>query len=200
MVKLHPPCLAANEINSLLRPSDDIWIWVNISSCNDLLPDGNRPLPEPTLTCHQLSPAAFTWWQVLLEMLKSSLTKIFRKLHNSHQCHISQETSCRRQCILCEVSAMPPGLAFSKNHYLPDFNNFEILRFVYMKLRGKICSNQLVWLAVLLARAAVQWETASPGHMYTRPDIILIELHTMQTVTLVSNEIRSNNLFLAHAW
>ena len=33
---------------------------VDIDSCNDLSPDGTRPLPEPMLTCHQQSPVPFT--------------------------------------------------------------------------------------------------------------------------------------------
>ena len=34
-------------------------IWVNIGSGNGLLPDGTKPLPEPMLTCHQLSFVTF---------------------------------------------------------------------------------------------------------------------------------------------
>ena len=34
-------------------------IWVNIGSGNGLLPDGTKPLPEPMLTDHHLSPVAF---------------------------------------------------------------------------------------------------------------------------------------------
>ena len=34
-------------------------IWVNIGSGNGLLPDGNKPLPEPMLTDHQWSPVTF---------------------------------------------------------------------------------------------------------------------------------------------
>ena len=34
-------------------------IWVNIGSDNGLLPDGTKPLPEPMLTDHQLSPVTF---------------------------------------------------------------------------------------------------------------------------------------------
>ena len=34
-------------------------IWVNIGSGNGLLPDGTKPLPEPMLTDHQLSPVTF---------------------------------------------------------------------------------------------------------------------------------------------
>ena len=30
--------------------------WVNIVSCNGLLPEGTKPLPEPMLTCGQLDP------------------------------------------------------------------------------------------------------------------------------------------------
>ena len=38
-------------------------IWVNICSGNGLLPDGNKPLPEPMLTYHQSGPETFTWGQ-----------------------------------------------------------------------------------------------------------------------------------------
>ena len=31
------------------------WIWVNINSGNDLLPDSTKPWPEPMLTKHQQS-------------------------------------------------------------------------------------------------------------------------------------------------
>ena len=45
--------LVTKTFNSLW-PSDAIWwqIWVNIGSCNGLLPDGTKPLPEPMLTYH----------------------------------------------------------------------------------------------------------------------------------------------------
>ena len=37
------------------------YIWVNIGSGNGLLPNGTKPLPEPSLTCHQYgSVACFT--------------------------------------------------------------------------------------------------------------------------------------------
>ena len=32
-------------------------IWANIGSCNGLLPDGTKPLPEPMLTHHQVNPS-----------------------------------------------------------------------------------------------------------------------------------------------
>ena len=34
-------------------------MWVNIGSGNGLLPEGNKPLPEPMLTDHQWSPVTF---------------------------------------------------------------------------------------------------------------------------------------------
>ena len=45
---------AHRQINSL-QPYDAKWwyIWVNIGSCNGLLPDGTNLLPEPILTSHQ---------------------------------------------------------------------------------------------------------------------------------------------------
>ena len=35
-------------------------IWVNISSGNGLLPDGNKPIPEPKFINHQQGPVAST--------------------------------------------------------------------------------------------------------------------------------------------
>ena len=34
-------------------------IWINIASGNGLLPNGTKPLPDPKLTDHQLSPVTF---------------------------------------------------------------------------------------------------------------------------------------------
>ena len=48
------------------------YIWFNIGSGNDLLPDGTKPLPEPMLTCHQSGPVPFFWGQ-------------FHKRYLSHQ-------------------------------------------------------------------------------------------------------------------
>ena len=39
------------------------YIWVNIGSCNGLLPDATKKLPEPMLANHQWGLAAFTWGQ-----------------------------------------------------------------------------------------------------------------------------------------
>ena len=39
------------------------WTFVNIDLRNDLLPDGTKPLHEPTLTYHQWCPVEFTWGQ-----------------------------------------------------------------------------------------------------------------------------------------
>ena len=36
-------------------------IWVNIGSCNGLLPDSTKPLPEQVLTHHQRCSVAMTW-------------------------------------------------------------------------------------------------------------------------------------------
>ena len=36
-------------------------------------------------------------------------------------------------CPMAEWYYLEEGLAFSQNHHLPDFKNFEILRSVYMK-------------------------------------------------------------------
>ena len=52
-------------VNSLW-PSDVIWhfrTWVNIGSGNGLLPDSNKPLPEPMLIYHQRGLVAFTGGQ-----------------------------------------------------------------------------------------------------------------------------------------
>ena len=62
---------------------------------------------------------------------------------------------------LYQASCPVEDLSFSQNQHLPNFKNFEILRFAYMKWRGKICSNPLARLVVLLApgrRAVVNGE------------------------------------------
>ena len=50
-----------SDLLSTLWPGDAIWqqeIWVNNGSGNGLLSDGNKPLPEPMLTNHQLGSVA----------------------------------------------------------------------------------------------------------------------------------------------
>ena len=52
-----------NELTNcgLVTPYSDISeIWVNIGSCNGLLPDGTKPLPVLMLTNHQWCLVAFT--------------------------------------------------------------------------------------------------------------------------------------------
>ena len=59
------PCRSVWEqayLNSLWPGNAIFWqeIWVNIGSCNGLLPDGTKPLLEPVLTYHQSCLVAFT--------------------------------------------------------------------------------------------------------------------------------------------
>ena len=55
-------------------------IWVNIGSGNGLLPDGTKPLPEPMLTDHQLSPVKFILEQFHKRFLNQQSLKSIRKL------------------------------------------------------------------------------------------------------------------------
>ena len=54
-------------------------IWVNIGSGNGLLPDGTKPLPEPTLTYHHWGFVSFT---ILHEMHKIFVFDIHLKITN----------------------------------------------------------------------------------------------------------------------
>ena len=56
-------------------------IWVNIGSGNGLLPNGTKPLPEPMLTDHQLSPVTLISGQ-FYEMPQPAITKICLKITN----------------------------------------------------------------------------------------------------------------------
>ena len=56
-------------------------IWVNIGSGNGLLPDGSKPLPEPVLTDHQLSPVTFILRQFHKICLNHQSLKSVWKLH-----------------------------------------------------------------------------------------------------------------------
>ena len=55
-------------------------ILVNIGSGNGLLPDGTKPLPEPMLTDHQLSPVTFILGQFHKRFLNQELLKIHLKI------------------------------------------------------------------------------------------------------------------------
>ena len=55
-------------------------IWINIGSGNGLLPDGTKPLPEPMLTDHQLSPVTFIFREISQEMPQPSIAKICLKI------------------------------------------------------------------------------------------------------------------------
>ena len=55
-------------------------IWVNIGSGNGLLPDGTKPLPEPMLTDHQLSPVTFLLGQFHKRFLNQQSLKSIWKL------------------------------------------------------------------------------------------------------------------------
>ena len=71
---MHICVTPAQWVNSLW-PSDFIWqhrygstmahvmAWCPYSSCNDLLPDGTKPLHEPMLTNHEWGLVAFPWGQ-----------------------------------------------------------------------------------------------------------------------------------------
>ena len=62
--------------------------WVNIGSGNGLLPDGTKPLPEPMLTYHQLSPLAFirgralSWEDLKIPNSKTRLKIPFLESHS----------------------------------------------------------------------------------------------------------------------
>ena len=45
------------------------YIWVNIGSDNELLPDDIMPLPQSMLTCQQSFPVAFIWEQFRKEWI-----------------------------------------------------------------------------------------------------------------------------------
>ena len=47
----------------------------NTGSCNGLLPDGTKPLPEPMLTYHQWGSVAYTWGCISQELFKISIHK-----------------------------------------------------------------------------------------------------------------------------
>ena len=55
-------CVTSPQWVNSSWPSDIIWlqIWVYIDSGNGLLPNGTKPLPEPTLTYHPWGSVAFT--------------------------------------------------------------------------------------------------------------------------------------------
>ena len=55
-------------------------IWVNIDSGNSLLPDGTKPLPEPMLTDHQLSPVTFILGQFHKRFLNQQLLNYISKI------------------------------------------------------------------------------------------------------------------------
>ena len=58
-----------------------IEIWVNISSGNGLLPDGTKPLPEPMLTFHNLTPVTFISGLFHKRCLNHQSLKSIWKLH-----------------------------------------------------------------------------------------------------------------------
>ena len=69
----------------LLWPSDALCkqrFGVNIGSVNGLLPDGNKPLPEPMLTDHQWSPVTFILGQIHKRCLNHQSLKSVWKLHD----------------------------------------------------------------------------------------------------------------------
>ena len=65
-------------------------IWVNIGLCNALLPDGTKPLPEPMLTDHQLSPMTFMLGQFHKRFLNQQSLKSIKKIQILNFIQISQ--------------------------------------------------------------------------------------------------------------
>ena len=70
---------------NLLSLSDAIWRHRSGSTlalviCNGLLPDGTKPLPEPTLTYHQEGPVIFIWGQFHKRYLSHQSLKFAWKL------------------------------------------------------------------------------------------------------------------------
>ena len=49
---------------------------VNSAASNGLLLDGNKPLIESELTCHQWGRATFTWGKLSQDMFKVTLTEM----------------------------------------------------------------------------------------------------------------------------
>ena len=62
-------------------------ILVNTGSGNDLLSDGNKPLPEPMSTYHQRDPLAFIPGLMFNLIIKISTSDIW-KVHVWNQSHI----------------------------------------------------------------------------------------------------------------
>ena len=60
-------------------------IYVNIGSCNGLLPDVTKPLLEPRLTSHQWSLVKFTREQFQLNIRDQWVDDFDDDLHTSHQ-------------------------------------------------------------------------------------------------------------------
>ena len=49
-------------------------------SCNGLVPSGNKPLPEPILSCHQWGSVASTWEQIHRKAWRIQSVALIRKL------------------------------------------------------------------------------------------------------------------------
>ena len=80
-VKCQPFCLGLNELTycGLVMPYGDIDLG-HIGSGNGLLPDGTKPLPEPMLTVHNLSPVTFISGQFHKRCLNHQSLKSIWKL------------------------------------------------------------------------------------------------------------------------
>ena len=70
--QLHLMCI------NLLVPSYALWCHrtVNIGSGNGLVPSGNKPLPEPVFSYHQVKSWCIHPWAISLEMFKISNIRI----------------------------------------------------------------------------------------------------------------------------
>ena len=73
-------CLGLNELTYCFFASPfDIINLINIVSCNGLLPDSTKPLPEPILTGHQWDSDALCRLPegVSQEMIEMSVANVF---------------------------------------------------------------------------------------------------------------------------
>ena len=104
-------------------------MWVNIGSCNGLLPDGTKPLPEPVLTDHQLGPLTFIWGQ----------------FHMRYLCPESQEIICK--LIICNFIKI--SRVMSKNNLYQTTNKYNKVQKVCM-ISGIYCDLMIIYFFMLM--------------------------------------------------